>query len=175
MKLPRIYSIMMAVAVYALGLAAGITAPVGLVESYTRSIRSIVLQAYSLPPVALYVLIFSNNLIVALVSFIGGLAILPPLLILFINGLMLGAVATTFMKWYTFLEFLSLILPHGIFEIPAFILACSAGIDVSMIVFERGLREAARAVGEEAAKLIPVILLLAIAAAIETALIYAVR
>ena len=175
MRLPRVYSIVMALVVYTLGLVAGTVAPTSLVESYTRSVRSIALQAYSLPPPALYTLILSNNMVVALISFIGGLAILPPLLILFINGVVLGAIAATFTKWYTLLEFLLLVLPHGMFEIPAFILACSAGIDLSMLVFERGLREAVRAVGDEAAKLVPVILLLAIAAAIETGLIYAVR
>ena len=175
MRLPRLYSIAAAVAVYTLGLGLGALTPTGLVESYMRSVRSIALQAYMLPPPALYTLILANNLTVALLSFIGGLLIVPPLIILFVNGVILGAVAAAFTKWYTLLEFLALILPHGVFEIPAFILSCAAGIDLALTVFEHGFRAAVRSLGDEASKLLPVVVLLAIAAAIETGLIYAVR
>lgn len=175
MRLPRGYSLALAVSVYLLGLLLGVTAPTTLIESYTRSIRSIAMQAYTLPPPALYILILSNNLAVALLSFMGGLLIVPPLLILFVNGVVLGAIAATFTKWYTLFEFLLLILPHGIFEIPAFLLACAAGIDLALAVFEKGFRNAVQMLGEEASKLIIVLVLLAIAAAVETSLIYLVR
>ncbi len=172
---PRLSSLLIAVAVYAIGMAAGFTAPSVLAETYTRELRRIALQAYMLPPYALYLLILSNNMGVALLAFLSGVALVPPLLILFVNGVIVGSIAGFFAKWYSLLEFIHLILPHGVFEIPAFLLASALGIDVALDVLEAGPRAALRGMGERARGLLVVFALLAVAAAIETLGIYTLR
>ena len=77
--------------------------------------------------------IFLNNLFSSLVAYIGGFFIFLPALVVFINGFFLGSflryLLETKRKDVIFL--FKGIIPHGIFELPAFFLAASLGIYVA--------------------------------------------
>ncbi|MGL4670198.1 MAG: stage II sporulation protein M [Methanobacteriaceae archaeon] len=68
--------------------------------------------------------IFKNNLNVIIMMYVGGIALgILPAIILVYNGLFIGYFASLSVN---ISKFLILTLPHGIFEIPAIILAASA-------------------------------------------------
>lgn len=79
--------------------------------------------------------IFLNNLMVSATAWIGGLILvgLAPILIVFINGFIIGYVILFYLISFGFnldsLLFLAFsLVPHGIFEIPAFLTAAVLGL-----------------------------------------------
>jgi stage II sporulation protein M len=88
----------------------------------------------------LFIAIFLNNFLVATLVMIAGLI---PFLFIPIWAVMANAVAMGIVSAYVTLKGLDLfklmiagILPHGIFEIPAFLYACSLGVLLSVKVFK---------------------------------------
>lgn len=86
---------------------------------------------------ALFRKIILNNLlasgVVVLFGFFFGLI---PLYFLITNGLLLGYVAANRSEGETMFHLLVGILPHGIIEIPAFILACAVGLRFGFLMIE---------------------------------------
>lgn len=81
--------------------------------------------------------ILMNNLLASIMAILFGLFLgLVPLYFLVSNGLMLGYVAANRDKGETMFHLLLGVLPHGILEIPAFILACAVGIRLGFIMLE---------------------------------------
>ncbi len=69
---------------------------------------------------------FGNNWFVALTTAFGGLALAVPAVVsVLFNGLVIGATARFEVEP---LELLAFVIPHGIFEIPAILIATTAGI-----------------------------------------------
>ncbi len=126
-------------------------------------------------------LIFSNNMRVAFTSILSGVFIFPPVLIVLANGLVIGSlVAFVANKSHVPAYLVAMkLVPHGILEIPAFILSACIGIQLGR-VFVKFLslrRKKGEQVSEEEinmltryfiARLIIVVLFLALAAFIET-------
>jgi stage II sporulation protein M len=83
-----------------------------------------------------YVIFFNNMLTSVMAILLGAAAGIFPLFFLISNGLLLGYIATDHTKGHTILFYLKGILPHGIFEIPAFILACACGIRFGFLLIE---------------------------------------
>ncbi len=173
MSAPRHGSILFAVLVYVLGIAVGYAGGGGPgSKEYVEQLASMVRELLALGPLGTYVAIFANNAAVTIAAVLGGFLLFTPILILFVNGVVLGALLAYTSTLYSMPEVLALILPHGVFEIPAFILACGIGVDIAARVLERGFRDTLARLDAYMSAYRIVLLLLAIAAAIETLLIY---
>lgn len=90
------------------------------------------------PGVAIILLIFFNNAIKsALVIYTGALLGVIPVFFLIVNGMILGYLYTMIAErgGNAALIFLKGVLPHGILEIPAVLLACAFGLKFGALVF----------------------------------------
>ncbi len=79
-----------------------------------------------------FLFILVNNTVTLFLAVILGLLLgIFPLLVLFLNGMMLGVVA----HFTPFSLFVVSIVPHGILEIPALILSCAIGLKLGKTLF----------------------------------------
>ena len=136
------YWVLLAVVLFGAGIAFGLAAPpggdglsgeFGALEKLARFITS-------LPPWAMFLLIALKNVTALVFSFIMGPFILAvPLFSLALNGWAIGAVAGNVVADHSVGYLLAGLLPHGILEIPAFIMgqaaALSFGADAMQAVF----------------------------------------
>ncbi|MCK9297985.1 stage II sporulation protein M [Methanoculleus sp. YWC-01] len=80
-------------------------------------------------PAVLAVKLFLNNLSTCLLLFLGGVSLgVVTVLILSVNGLLIGAVTELVRQQQGMLYIAAALLPHGIFEIPAFLIAGGLGL-----------------------------------------------
>ncbi len=83
--------------------------------------------------------LFTHNAKIGLFSFALGFALgLPVLLLLFYNGLVLGAMAGLYASRGLGLEFWAWVLPHGVHELLAVCLCGGAGLAVSLAILRPG-------------------------------------
>jgi len=83
-------------------------------------------------PVDMCLKIFANNLEACILLFLGGATFgILTLLILSLNGIVIGAVSEIISKGHSVLFIAAAIVPHGIFEIPAFIIASALGFSMA--------------------------------------------
>jgi stage II sporulation protein M len=86
-------------------------------------------QMDSKNPYDMFVKIFANNLEACILLFLGGASLgILTIFIMSLNGIVIGAIMEFVSRDHTPLFVAAAILPHGIFEIPAFILAGALGI-----------------------------------------------
>jgi len=77
----------------------------------------------------IFVHLFFNNLEVCLLLFLGGASFgILTIFIMSLNGILIGAIMEIVRKDHSVAFVAAAILPHGIFEIPAFILSGALGI-----------------------------------------------
>jgi stage II sporulation protein M len=90
-------------------------------------------------PVDMCVKIFFNNLEACILLFLGGATFgIFTIFILSLNGIVIGAIMEIVQQDHTPLYVTAAILPHGIFEIPAFILAGALGILLARSLIAEG-------------------------------------
>ena len=99
----------------------------------------------SLSPVLMAIIILAKNIISLLVSFIlSPILCLTPLAALIVNGWLLGWLSATVLETQPIGFLLAGLLPHGIIELPAFIIgeaaAMSSGSLLIISVFNKGSR-----------------------------------
>lgn len=95
-----------------------------------------------------------------------------PLIIVFYNGLIVGLVAVGMLVLgLPVLLLLGSILPHGIFEIPAMLIAGALGIHLSYMAKGEGVKGRLRALTQSQNAILLILVLLFIAALIESGLI----
>lgn len=96
-----------------------------------------ILESLSVNPILTVFLVFINNLRVALIAFFLGPTLLVPILVLYINGYILGA----FLSYspYPLTYNLLLILPHGVIELPAIVMSASLGTSTSLALINKYL------------------------------------
>lgn len=83
----------------------------------------------NISPLGLFLFIFINNALKSFMAVILGIALgLFPLYFLYINGILLGATISLAYTRAGLLVVIAGLVPHGIFEIPALIIAISYGI-----------------------------------------------
>ena len=128
----------------------------------------------------LFIRIFLNNLMAAALATASGLMFgIVPLVSAFLNGLIIGTVLTSLVNLteLTFLQAVLSITPHGVFEIPSFLLALAMGLALGTWPFRKEKAAFLRDVLRNAARVYAgiVIPFLIIAAAIETIGIELVR
>ncbi|WP_407416458.1 stage II sporulation protein M [Methanobrevibacter sp.] len=81
--------------------------------------------------------IIFHNVFTAVLVFFGSIIFgIYAILSIFVNGFVVGFMAGhTIKTTYALIMYLALILPHGIFEIPAFFSSCTAGILLFLFIF----------------------------------------
>ncbi len=91
-----------------------------------------------LPPIVIFLVIFFNNSIKALIAMIFGIFFgLVPIFFVFINGYLVGLVLYTVGLSMGLRKVAMMIIPHGVIEIPAIILACSYGLWLGRMFYRR--------------------------------------
>ena len=122
-------------------------------------------------PASLAVFIFTNNLQACILLFLGGATLgVLTLFIIASNGIIIGGIMELVREQKGPLFVLAAILPHGIFEIPSFIISASLGfiLGAAMLAEWRGEGDAAEtAMAHARTFLFVVVPLVAIAAFIE--------
>ncbi|MCK9580170.1 MAG: stage II sporulation protein M [Methanoregula sp.] len=80
-------------------------------------------------PYDMVIKLFANNLEACLLLFLGGASFgILTIFIMSINGIVIGAIMEIVSKEHSALFVAAALIPHGIFEIPAFILSGALGI-----------------------------------------------
>ncbi len=137
--------ILVAVALFGIGMALGLIVPAGSVSFLSEDIVALGELGdflFSLPPALTAVAIFFKNVLALLFSFafspIFGLA---PIMALVLNGWVLTMVSTMIIQEKSLGFVLAGLLPHGIIELPALILgeaaALSFGFMVILVLFKK--------------------------------------
>lgn len=138
------------------------------VREFSKELRPIV-ESLNVNPLMTALIVFLNNLRVALISFFLGPTLLIPLLTLYINGYILGAFLIH--SPYSITYNLLLILPHGVLELPAIIMSASLGTSISLALLSKYLLRREVLIKplfiKYAKYLIPITVALAVAAFIE--------
>lgn len=99
----------------------------------------------SLPPVVTALLIFLKNSLSLLTSFaLSPLLCLMPILALAVNGALLGAISATIIERESVGLLLAGILPHGIIELPAFIIGEAAALSFGSLAIVSLFKKEAR-------------------------------
>ena len=102
--------------------------------------------------------IMTNNIGVCFVAFAGGIvAGLGTLYVLFVNGLMLGSIATVCAQYHLSLSLWSFIAAHGALELPSIMLAGAAGLRLAAGMLFPGMlcrKDALALAGLEAVQLL---------------------
>ena len=141
------------------------------VEVMTLFRDQVATQILSDSPAVIAGKIFLNNLSACLLLFLGGASLgVVTLLILSINGLLIGAVAELVRQQQGMLFVAAALVPHGIFEIPAFLIAGGLGLllgQALMVEWHGGGDAAAATVPLARLFLRVVVPLLAVAAVVE--------
>jgi stage II sporulation protein M len=107
-------------------------------EMALEQVRETLEPVIEMPPFGQFLIIFLNNSIIAFLAVILGLIFgIFPFLVLFSNGLMLGIIFYFTQVRNDWSTIFALILPHGIFEILAVILACAVGLKLGRVILER--------------------------------------
>lgn len=81
--------------------------------------------------------IFVNNIIVGIILFLGGVTLaFVTCAVVFVNGWMIGAFYHMSYEEMGLSEFLVAVLPHGIFELPAFVISGALGLMLANTVWQ---------------------------------------
>jgi uncharacterized membrane protein SpoIIM required for sporulation len=103
--------------------------------------------------------VWTNNLVVAAETVVSGLLLgIPVLFVLFENALNVGVIGGLMTSYGRAGEFWVFILPHGMLELSAVLLAAAAGLRLGWSVVDPGRRPRSRALAEEGRALVTVAL-----------------
>ena len=123
--------IFIAVFLFGAGVAFGLATPASnsLPAEYITAFEEQFASILALPKPLIALFIFLNNTLAVLISFaLSPIFCLVPILALITNGWMLAFVSTLVIKEESLGFLLAGLLPHGIFELPALILAEAAAL-----------------------------------------------
>ena len=126
---------LLASGIFVFGMLLGIVAPADLLPEDVSMLEETAQSLAGLPLLAIFIFILINNVLAVTLSF----ALSPflgvvPVIALLINGWILTVVAVDIAAQESVGYVLAGILPHGIFEIPAFIMAQAAAISFAYSV-----------------------------------------
>lgn len=105
-----------------------------------------------------------NNIQVALLAFAGGILLcIPTAILLVVNGIGIGGAAGQFAAVGEEAKFFGLILPHGLLELTAIVIAGAAGLRMGWAIVAPGDRSRGEALGAEARRSVIIVLGLVVA------------
>lgn len=127
------------------GLLLGLTAPTGAITDDTTGLGELADFLGPLPQSTLFLFILINNVLSLVTSFVlSPVFLIMPILALTVNGWLLAVVGAEIVRAESLGFLLAGILPHGILEIPALIIAQAAamsfGATVVAAVFKKERR-----------------------------------
>jgi stage II sporulation protein M len=130
------------------GLVLGLRTPVstsGLASEEVSALEELADFLASLPRWSVLLIIFFKNVATVLFSFaLSPFFCLVPILVLAVNGWLIGVVAAVIIEEESVTYLLAGLLPHGILELPALIMgeavAFSFGVTVMLAIFRRERR-----------------------------------
>jgi stage II sporulation protein M len=140
--------IVIAIALFAIGIAFGLTDPLNLASLFSDELISLGELGGILAPFTftMFIFIFIKNVVTLLFSFIFSpiLAIIPVVTLL-LNGWIVGLVSTVVTEQESLGFVLAGLLPHGVIELPALFIgeaaALSFGITAIIALFKKEKRE----------------------------------
>jgi len=140
--------LLIAISLFGIGLIFGFAAPTGITSLLAEDIADLEelgdLLA-SLPLVLTALLIFIKNASVLLLSFIlSPIFCLVPILALAVNGWVIAFVSVIVIQEESLGYLLAGLLPHGVFELPAFILGEAAALSFGTMVIVAVFRKERR-------------------------------
>ncbi len=138
--------LLLAVGLFGVGLVLGSTIPIGstgLLSDELAALQDMAESLRPLPQSSVLAIIFVKNAAALLLSIaLSPFFCLVPVIALLFNGWLLGLVATRVIQEKSLAYLLAGLLPHGIFELPAFFIgeavALSFGSTVMLAVFKKG-------------------------------------
>jgi len=166
--------LIVAAGLFFIGMFVGFLAPADFISGEIADIEETAEELLDLPLLAILFFILFKNIASILVSFtLSPILLLVPVTALLLNGWVLGAVSVMVAGEESLGFVLAGILPHGIIEIPAFLIAeaaaLSIGFTVLVALFRKEKRpQVAPAFKQNLRYLIIAMLLLIPAAIIET-------
>jgi uncharacterized membrane protein SpoIIM required for sporulation len=114
---------------------------------------------YSSAPAASFAsMVTVNNIQVSVLAFALGALVIPGVFILAFNGVNIGAAGGLFVAEGQAGTFFGLILPHGLLELTAVVLAGGAGLQMGWAVLAPGDRTRATALAEEGRRSVAIVL-----------------
>jgi stage II sporulation protein M len=140
--------LLVAILLFGIGLALGLATPtssLGLISEDISALEKLTDFLAPLPQVFVFVFIFLKNVFAVLISFaLSPGFCLVPVIALIINGGLVGLVSASVIQEKSLGYVLAGLLPHGIFELPAFIMgeavALSFGTAVILALFKKERR-----------------------------------
>jgi stage II sporulation protein M len=165
---------------FVLGVVIGVLEHETASEYIKEAVSNLFGRFQDLRGLELFIRILLNNLMAAALATAFGLLFgIVPLVSAFLNGLIIGTVLTSLVRLteLTLLQAVLSIIPHGVFEIPSFLLSLAIGLALGTWPFRKEKAAFLRGVFRNAAGAYVgvVIPFLVIAAAIETIGIELVR
>lgn len=113
---------------------------------------------FDAPASAISSFILLNNVRVAFLAFVAGIAAgVPTLLLLIYNGSIVGALGAGYQVAGKADVFWALIVPHGVLELTAIAIAAGAGLRMGWALIDPGDRPRSRALSEESADAVMVV------------------
>ncbi|WP_048084315.1 stage II sporulation protein M [Archaeoglobus profundus] len=107
-------------------------------ETFIKQIFESLSFVKDLPQAMIFAVIFVNNTVKSFVNMLLGLAFgVIPVLFIAINGFTIGVVSAVVSKNVGLLKVLLMLIPHGILEIPAVLIACSYGLKLGIATLNR--------------------------------------
>jgi stage II sporulation protein M len=116
--------------IFLIGAVVGAVGGASISSHIEAALKNLIRQFKGLHGFNLFVQIFLHNFMAAVIATVSGLLFgIFPLISVFLNGLILGSILTNLTKYtdWTLYKAILSIIPHGIFEIPAFLLALALG------------------------------------------------
>jgi len=132
--------LLIAIFLFGTGLIIGLVTPASTIDLLFDEISAFEEFAdilAPLPQLALFIIIYIRNLSVVLISFaFSPFFCLVPVLTLFSNGLFIGIVSILVLREESIGFLLAGLLPHGILELPALIMAEAVALSFGTSVFQ---------------------------------------
>ena len=143
--------ILIAISIFGIGLVLGLVAPPSVASFISREITVLEEFGGDLVPFSFLtaVLIFVKNVVAMLVSFaLSPILCLTPILALALNGCLLSFVSASIAQEESISYVLAGLLPHGVLEIPALIVAQAAALSFGsmtmLAIFKKEKRQLLR-------------------------------
>jgi stage II sporulation protein M len=134
------YTVLSAI-VFGVGVAAGLIALGWFPQAAAGvegSVAEFVQLVHGMGPLGLFVFIVINNVVKAAVMMCLGIVFgLVPILFLVSNGIVLAVAAAIIAEQHGALVAVAGLVPHGIIELPAVLLAAAAGLRLGAVAIER--------------------------------------
>jgi stage II sporulation protein M len=131
--------LLLASALFGAGLVVGLMLPGGAADEIKQTFEELAGDATSVSGLGLFVFLLVNNAVAILVSFFfSPLFLILPVVSLLLNGAVISLVSRVALEQNSLGFLMAGILPHGIIEIPAYLLAQAAALSFGFAIL-RGL------------------------------------